>query len=487
MSDDEKFTKPKHRIIADAYAKRLEDVISVSIQNSHTDPANLNFELNNLNSTESNGMGTTLTNYLYNIINRRNAVTSMDFGEPTMNCARGSSCDSEISFSVRQISVESRRSSVDSQVSVKLSETEIKAKVERRSQKHKRVNMNAKKRQGRYYARRTNRRPSNSSIESQRLTDQLQLRKYNYTNNRIQVNAKPIDSIMNSRQNERRSACTASDINDMKLINRNDLQRRISLITTSDDDQSNNESQQIHIEHGPSSMVSLGAHGTRRTDNSADSLEVSNGTQHSQTLEQTLYPIIKNILRNSNGKQLESLLKSSYDRNDVGLGGIRKSCRKSTKNSNVQRNSHNKSQQHKRQPQYATAKLRENAQNVIISSSLDLDIPLDGTHSSFSDQSVNRIKTRSQNSQKSQRSCDVGIQANSYDISSYNSRQQPPADGEKDDLPEKLQSRCHADDFTETHQLLPLPFKRRETASIISRKDSANMSEKEKLAYLLLP
>lgn len=34
----EDFTRPKHPIIADAYAKRVDDVISVSIQNSHTDP-----------------------------------------------------------------------------------------------------------------------------------------------------------------------------------------------------------------------------------------------------------------------------------------------------------------------------------------------------------------------------------------------------------------------------------------------------------------
>lgn len=65
LSEDEKFAKPKHRIIADAYAKRMDDVISVSIQNSHTDPAGLNFDMNNLNSAVSDAMGTHFRNLQY--------------------------------------------------------------------------------------------------------------------------------------------------------------------------------------------------------------------------------------------------------------------------------------------------------------------------------------------------------------------------------------------------------------------------------------
>lgn len=480
LSEDEKFTKPKHRIIADAYAKRLEDVISVSIQNSHTDPAGLNFDMNNLNSTESNGMGTTLTNYLCNIINRRNAVTSMDFGEANANCNNRSSYDSELSLSIRHFEyVESRRSSVDSQVSVKLSEIDYKAKIETHSQKHKSVNMKAKKRQRNYYARRTNRRASTSSVESQRMTTHLKNHKQKYPNNRIQLSALR-DKTESNRQNERRSACTTFDARDIhELINRN--RNKLDPISlTTDDDQSNNESQQIHDEHTPTNMIV--PYGGRQTNDSGDCLEISN-EKHNQTLEQMLYPIVKNYLRNS---------QSSYDRNDFRMNGAPKNSRKSMKSNKSLRSSRSKTQtqqyQHHQQHQQTTTKFHDQT-TVSMTSSLALDVPFDGTksQSSFSDQSAGRIKTQSQNSKGS---CDVGIQANAYDIASYHSRQRSHDDAEKDNVPEKLQPNQNyhndEDEFTETHQLLP--FKRREAISIVSRKDDFDkMSDSERLRHLLLP
>lgn len=119
--------KPKHKIIADAYAKRHQSVISVSLENSHTDPVNVNYSVNYpVNSVVSN----TWTQFMPYLLNRRDAVTA----DPS------TACDSEISVSVRQyeMSVGSRRNSADSQVSVKMSETEIKVKkVKSRSQRNK--------------------------------------------------------------------------------------------------------------------------------------------------------------------------------------------------------------------------------------------------------------------------------------------------------------------------------------------------------------
>lgn len=127
MVDEEKCTKPKHKIIADAYAKRHQSVISVSLQNSHTDPVNVNYSVNfPANSVVSN----TWTQCMPYLLNRRDAFTV----DPS------TACESEISVSVRQydISVGSRRNSADSQVSVKMSETEIKVKkVKSRSQRNK--------------------------------------------------------------------------------------------------------------------------------------------------------------------------------------------------------------------------------------------------------------------------------------------------------------------------------------------------------------
>lgn len=472
QSEDEKLAKPKHRIIADGYGQRGDEVVSVSVGNSHTDPAGVNFDMNDLNSGESDGMG--IANYLCNIMNRRNAdtLTRTDFTEPTTNCGApyASSCadnNSEISMSFRHVSVGSRRNSIDSQMSqmsVKMSETNIKASLESHSQQHKSVNM--KQRQRNYlYARRTNhrRRASNSSVESQRMTNQLRNIEYKH----------PICNTM-GRQIERRSAiaatATTADIADIQQIFSQNVQMQH---TSDDDDQSIDE-----LQHSSNALVPLSDHQRHRAD-SVDSLDVSNDKQ--AAIEQML----KNILKNSTEKQIEALL-NTCDRN--GLNGIGKSGRNSTRN---QRHSHNK----------IYAPNIEDVEQVdvasSISSSLDVDCirRLDGTQSSFSDQSLSRMKTRSQSSKGS---CDVGIQANDYDIASHTrrrSREDCPQnyqydDDAKDNLPEKFQSnyRQHQDD--ETNQLLP--YRKRDVPTIV-RKDTLSgkhlsESEKmEKLKKLLLP
>lgn len=463
----------------------MDEVISVSIENSHTDPAGINFDMNNLNSAASDAMGATLTNYLCNIINRRNAVTMtrMDFNEPNTNCAPyASSCadnNSEISVSVRHFSVESRRNSVDSQVSqvsVKMSETNIKATLESHSQQHKSVNMKAKKRQRNYLvARRTNRRASSSSVESQRITNQMQNIKYKYPNNRIQLCANTM-----GRQIERRSAITASttaDIADIhQLFNHNDLQQ---MQQKSDDDQSMDESQPMCRTNETPNI--------REISDSADSLDEPNDKD--VAIEQ----MIKNILKNSTGKQIKALL-NSYDRS--GLNGIGKNEQNSTRNSKNQRHSHNKIYP----PNIENEQFTTNDVDVAssISSSIDVDCirRLDGTHSSFSDQSINRMKTQSQNSKGS---CDVGIQANDYDIASHaqqrsrdNCSKNFQFDDSKDNLPEKFQSNYHHHHNQHDDETQLLPYRKRDAPSIV-RKDTlsgkhlSESEKREKLMNLLLP
>lgn len=470
-------------------------MISVSIENSHTDPAGINFDVNNLNPAESEEMGATLTNYLCSIINRRNAVTleTMELGEQNANCVPyTSSCadnNSEISVSVRHFSVASRRSSVDSQVSqvscvsVKMSETNIKATLESRLQKHKSVNMKTKKRQRNYmYAKRTNRRASSSSIESQRITNQMQNIKYKHPN-RIQVSENTI-----GRQVGRRSAISATpaNINDIKqILNRANFK-------FDDDDLSDDETQAV-IETEPSNMlVPLGAHPPQPND-STDSLEMSN-KKNEASIEQ----ILQCILKNSNGKQLENLLRRSYERSNErtehASSTMGKRDRNSMKSSKNQRNSHSKMYAHQKNDEPISSKVKHDKETTnSISSSMDFGISahLNGTQSSFSDQSMNRMKTQSQNSK---RSCDVGIQANDYDIASHvKNRSRSRDDCDKDYLPEKLQSHYlnnQDDECTEAHQLLPM--KKRDQPTIVRRNTTRNkdLSESErvkKLKQLLMP
>lgn len=418
----------------------------------------------------------------------------MEFGEQNTNCVPyTSSCadnNSEISVSFRHVSVESRRNSIDSQVSqvsVKMSETNIKATLESRSQKHKTVNMKTKKRQRNYlYAKRTNRRASSSSVESQRITNQMQNIKYKHPH-RIQVTENTI-----GRQIGRRSAISATpaDINDIKeLLNRHNLK----LTSDDDDNQSMDEHHAVNSSEPSNMLVPLGAHPPQPID-STDSLEMSN-----EKKEASIEQILKCILKNSNGKQLENLLRRSYERanerTEYGSSTMGKKDRNSMKSSKNQRNSHSKmyAQQKNDEPISSKAKYDKDQTNSM-SSSMEIGMisHLNGTQSSFSDQSTNRMKTESQNSKAS---CDVGIQANDYDITSHaRNRSQSRDDCDKDYLPEKLQSHYHNhqddDGCTEMHQLLPL--KKRDQPTIVRKntmgsKQLSESEKMEKLKKLLLP
>lgn len=116
----------KHKIIAQAFAKRKKfnagGRISIMCYN-HSDPVGLNFELN---SAASDNLSTTWAANLPRLVNRRGAVPN----EVTYSCSSNNqSIDSEVSLNVRHVSIESRRNSGDSQVSLKIAELKATRKV----------------------------------------------------------------------------------------------------------------------------------------------------------------------------------------------------------------------------------------------------------------------------------------------------------------------------------------------------------------------
>lgn len=127
IRDEEIRQKPKHKMIADLYAKRHDTNtnIEVSLQKSHTDPVNVNYSMGYPVDSE---LSSVWAKFLPLLTSRRNAVAP-------------NSCESSVSeypsvgasYSIRHFSVESRRNSADSQMSMKLSVSEIKTKKKEKS------------------------------------------------------------------------------------------------------------------------------------------------------------------------------------------------------------------------------------------------------------------------------------------------------------------------------------------------------------------
>lgn len=156
-------TLPKHKMIAKAFARRNDykdhKRMSISMVNSHTDPVGLKFEMNSAVGG-SLDFSTTWAENLPKFVNRRPAIC------PAITSDHDhSSIDSEISFSVRHVSVESRRNSNDSQVSVKIAE--MKTKVASRSRGSKSKPRSSRHNRRDFTSRRYSRKESSTSIESQ--------------------------------------------------------------------------------------------------------------------------------------------------------------------------------------------------------------------------------------------------------------------------------------------------------------------------------
>ncbi|CAH0564156.1 unnamed protein product [Brassicogethes aeneus] len=125
----------KHKIIAQAFAKRkiFNEGGKISILcHNHTDPVGLHFEFNSAAST--NELSTTWAANLPRLVNRRGAVPNeVNYSVSSNN----QSIDSEVSLSVRHVSIESRRNSGDSQVSVQIAELKARRKVNGRRHRNR--------------------------------------------------------------------------------------------------------------------------------------------------------------------------------------------------------------------------------------------------------------------------------------------------------------------------------------------------------------
>lgn len=157
----------KHKVIAQAFAKRKEfknqGRLSISFHNSHTDPVGLKFDMNSAGG--SHDFSSTWANNLPRFVNRRYALTgcpsSSSYGH------RRNSIDSEISYSVRHVSVESRRNSNESQVSMKIAVGEMKTKVASRSRRDPKSKSRSSRHHRRdFTSRRFTRKESSTSMES---------------------------------------------------------------------------------------------------------------------------------------------------------------------------------------------------------------------------------------------------------------------------------------------------------------------------------
>ena len=149
----------KHKIIAQAFAKRKQFSQNgrISIECKHyTDPVGLNFELN---SACSNELSTTWAENLPRLVTRRGAALF----ELSSN---NHSNDSEVSYSVRHVSIESRRNSGDSQLSLQFAELKATRKVNRRrNHKHRCCHYSKhRKQKARYQSRDFTGRVSRSSL-----------------------------------------------------------------------------------------------------------------------------------------------------------------------------------------------------------------------------------------------------------------------------------------------------------------------------------
>jgi len=122
----------KHKLIAHLFANRKTfnraGRLSISFHNTHEDPVGLNFDLN---SAASQDFSSTWAAALPKLVTRRCALVGGATGSVSSN--RRNSGDSEISYSYKCVSMESRRNSLDSQISVQIAQVKTTRKVAGRS------------------------------------------------------------------------------------------------------------------------------------------------------------------------------------------------------------------------------------------------------------------------------------------------------------------------------------------------------------------
>lgn len=455
----------KHKVIAQTWAKRKEfqdkGRLSISFYKSHTDPVGLNFNVNDLNSTATNDISTTWTNYLPGLLRRRFALTGATTN--SSSCAsRKSSLDSEISVSVRHYSVESRRNSVDSQVSVKIAE--VQTKVARRTHGTVKSKTRGRRRDFNATSRRF-RRESSTSVESQIITA---MKKTSYPSNGFFASK--------DKSLKRRNGGIV-DANDITHFLNSVLQNQ-GMGTTSDDDNLSRTS--VKIQDSRLDFI-------MRQDMRLSDDEFGGHAKYARSEDEPdnrkLYPSIQDVQHVTNINSTNNSLKSSKerpdgDRNSKNSMRSRKSSRpnsrrlkKASKSVITKASSANTKRE-------ATGQLSGLDDSSFASYSSGLEIPT-GVQSSYSGVSMGKPHSRN-----SKTSCDVGTQANSYEIETQTQlsddydagHRKSERDGKDDD-----------DEFTEQHQLLTPNKKKESIVGMGSRRDTLTMSETDKLKMLLLP
>lgn len=222
----------KHKVIAQAFAKRKEfqnrGRLSISFHNSHTDPVGLKFDMNS--AIGSQDFSSTWANNLPRFVHRRYALTGCP-SSSTSHGHRRNSVDSVSFVNVRHVSVESRRNSNDSQVSVKIAE--LSTKVSSRSRGSKAKSRSSSRQQRRdFTSRRYSRKESSTSVESQ-----IVAMKPAQNTTSTMSTAEAVALVPLRYNGTRRSGLAAMDPHQInELIAKNKC--LLPFLTTSDDDKS---------------------------------------------------------------------------------------------------------------------------------------------------------------------------------------------------------------------------------------------------------
>uniref|UniRef100_A0A182WFH4 Protein smoothened n=1 Tax=Anopheles minimus TaxID=112268 RepID=A0A182WFH4_9DIPT len=548
---DEPVKLQKHKVIAQAFAKRKEfqnqGRLSISFHNSHTDPVGLKFDINS--AIGSHDFSSTWANNLPRFVNRRCALTGA--ATSSSHDPRKNSVDSEISFSVRHVSVESRRNSIDSQVSVKIAE--VKTKVASRSSrgtvvvgaaggKHAHKSRQSRRRHdfaatGRRYSR----KESSTSVESQIVTAAIQKSAASGTTGTFGAG--------NMQRRTGIGAMDAHQIND--LISNGKLLLPFLQgqgLTTSEDD--NVSVGSFKLQDSKFDIIMKQLDGSSRVGNGSgcgnvpvpgtttggcrieeyrtsddDDDDDDDGLEAESLLNGRNIPLRQitsgrdDILaRVTDGISKDTTLGARHAKD--GASRVSKSTttksvrsRKTGTGSRQGTTSRKTPHHHRRKKEKAREREREKDLEILerapsppSAGPFGVETMYDFNDSSFTsycselsplqvNSSYSGVSVAKTNSRNSKRSCDVGIQTNAHEIATQTMS--------SFEFSEKaLKNEENADIYTENHQMLPtLPMVMQApskliqttgTTGMVGRKqrdanESAGMSDAEKLKMLLLP
>ncbi|XP_075153385.1 smoothened, frizzled class receptor [Haematobia irritans] len=516
----EEVKMPKHKVIAQTWAKRKEfedkGRLSITLCNTHTDPVGLNFDVNDLNSSETNDISSTWANYLPQFVKRRMALTGAATAVNNGTGAhRKNSLDSEISFSVRHVSVESRRNSVDSQVSVKIQEMKTKVARSRGGRHHHHSKHHTSGGGKRYQKardfsgnmRRNNgsgggRRESSTSIESQIIA----LQKTTYPNAKHKVGLFAQSTKNHSSNSKRRHGHGTLDPADISAFLAQNGQlilpflQNQGMTTSSDEDENSKGSLKIQGSRldvvlkqdlSDDETEESDAHhdGPQIEEIHDDGDEVPGKRDDSKTKRQSAYDDLlfkqthKSHDSNHNHKQSRNSTRSSrQSRKSQALAtsqNKRSLKRKTDSSSHSNRRKSTNSKifeldflntsdlnlQLKRELTFGGHEDEDSVSEDSFSS-VDLDLPLN-------------VFLQNSLSAQSKTSCDVGIQADAFDLSNRTSADEDDLKKYVRKLNENNQRRSRYGDDAATFEMQSLMTKHKDSSLI--------MSESEKLKMLLLP